>query len=137
MANNINMDGKYNYVYGFSGRCFEMKQISEDTVMLRCSFLSKARDKNDKNKGYIEGMNASVMCRVKGDDKHPVCDIKEQDYAGKPVTVWGAMTVKENTSEKNGKTYTNFVIYADKVEETVFNNGGNNGGNGGGWGNNG
>ena len=134
MANQNN--NQYNYGMALSGRCFEMKQISEDTVMLRCSFFSRARDKQDKSKGYMAGLNAAVMCRIKGDEQHPVCDIKEADYTNKNITVWGRFYMTENHSDKTGKNYSNLNIQADKVEETVFENS-NNGGQQGGWGNNG
>lgn len=128
---------QYNRVENFQGRCFEMKQISEDTVMLRCSFLSRARDKNDKSKGYINGLNMAVMCRVVASENNPACDIKEMDYTNKNISVWGRMYASESTG-KDGKVYTNFNIQADKVVERVFeNSNGNGGGQQGGWGNNG
>lgn len=129
---------KFNHVEALSGRCFEMKQISEDTVMLRCSFLSRPRDRNDKDKGYINGINVSVMCRVVANERNPVCDIKEMDYTNKNITVWGRLYVTESCSEKTGQTYTNLNIQADKVEETVFKSSGNNENHqSSGWGRNG
>lgn len=132
---NQNQNNQYNYGVALSGRCFEMKQLSETTVLLRCAFFSRLRDKNDKSKGYVNGLPVSVFCTIGGDGN--ITDIEEKDYKDKNVTVWGKFYMKESEG-KDGKVYTNTCIYADKVEETVFNNsnnGGNgNGGNGGGWG---
>lgn len=130
MANQNQNQNQYNYGVALSGRCFEMKQISEDTVLLRCAFFSRPKDKNDKSKGYINGINVGVMCKVQGDN---LTEIEEKDYTNKPITVWGRFYVKESEG-KDGKTYTNLNIYADKVEETVFHNNNGGGNNGGGWG---
>lgn len=126
----------WNIGENLSGRCFEMKQISEDTVMLRCSFFSRLRDRNDKSKGYINGYPITVKVRVKGEN---CTQIAEQDYTNKPITVWGRFYATESHSDKTGKDYTNLYIDATKVEETVFqnSNSGGNSGNGGGWGSNG
>ncbi len=110
------------------GHCYKMKQINDSCIVLECTFGSRLRDKNDRSKGYIDGLHVDVYCTIAGDN---LTDIPQDNYEGKSVAVNGRLYATENTG-KDGKVYTNWRMTAASVREVVYKDNNNNGG---GWGN--
>ena len=113
--NNSNTEAKrepFNVCENWGLRCFSMKDTQKnDGVILNCG-LNPAQKREDGS--YGKALSVNVVC------KFDTCDIKEDDYSNKSISVWGRIQLSEYKSNKTGEYMPQLTIFADKVRETVF-----------------